>query len=42
MYEQMGNKDLALARYQTIKDKYGDSNEGRLVDKYIARLTGAN
>jgi tetratricopeptide (TPR) repeat protein len=42
MYEQMGNKDLALARYQSIKDKYGDSNEGRLVDKYIARLTGTN
>jgi tetratricopeptide (TPR) repeat protein len=42
MHEQMGNKELALARYQTIKDKYGDSNEGRLVDKYIARLTGAN
>ncbi|MCK9638426.1 MAG: tetratricopeptide repeat protein [Prolixibacteraceae bacterium] len=42
MYEQLGNKELALARYQTIKDKYGDSNEGRMVDKYIARLTGAN
>ena len=42
MHEQMGNKELALARYQSIKDKYGDSNEGRLVDKYIARLTGAN
>ena len=42
MHEQMGNKELAMARYKTIKDKYGDSNEGRLVDKYIARLTGAN
>jgi len=42
MYEMMGNKGKALATYQTIKDKYGDSNEGRLVDKYIARLTAAN
>ncbi len=39
MYESMGNKEKALATYQTIKDKFGDSNEGRLVEKYIARLT---
>jgi tetratricopeptide (TPR) repeat protein len=39
MYELLGNKEKALSTYQTIKDKYGDSNEGRLVDKYIARLT---
>lgn len=39
MQEMMGNKEKALAVYQTIKDKYSDSNEGRLVDKYIARLT---
>jgi tetratricopeptide (TPR) repeat protein len=42
MYEQMGNKEKALSTYLIIKDKYGDSNEGRLVDKYIARLTGVN
>jgi tetratricopeptide (TPR) repeat protein len=42
MYEQMGNKEKALAKYLVIKDKYGDTNEGRLVDKYIARLTGVN
>jgi tetratricopeptide (TPR) repeat protein len=42
MYEQMGNKEKALSKYLTIKDKYGDTNEGRLVDKYIARLTGVN
>jgi TolA-binding protein len=42
MYEQLGNKEKALATYQTIKEKYGDSNEGRLVEKYIARLTATN
>lgn len=42
MYEQMGNKEKALSKYLTIKDKYGDTNEGRLVDKYIARLSGVN
>lgn len=39
IYEMTGDKDKALAVYQTIKDKYGESNEGRMVDKYIARLT---
>lgn len=39
MYEMMGNKEKALSTYQSIKDKYSESNEGRLVDKYIARLT---
>jgi TolA-binding protein len=38
MYEMMGNKEKALTVYQSIKDKYGDSNEGRLVEKYIARI----
>ena len=42
MLESMGNKEKALALYKTIKDKYGDSNEGRLVEKYIARLTATN
>lgn len=42
MLETMGNKEKALAIYQAIKDKYGDSNEGRLADKYIARLTAKN
>lgn len=42
MYEMMGNKEKALAIYQSIKDKYGDSNEGRLVEKYIARLAATN
>ncbi len=39
MYEMMGNKEKALSNYQIIKDKYNDSNEARLADKYIARLT---
>ena len=39
MYEMMGNKEKALSTYQTIKDKYNDSNEARLADKYIARLS---
>ena len=42
MLEMMGNKEKALAVYKTLKDKYGDSNEGRLVEKYIARLTAIN
>lgn len=42
MLENLGNKEKALAVYKTIKDKYGDSNEGRLVEKYIARLTATN
>jgi TolA-binding protein len=28
----------ALKIYETIKDKYSESNEGRLIDKYIARI----
>lgn len=42
MYEMMGNKEKALSTYKLIKDKYGDTNEGRMADKYIARLTAVN
>ena len=42
MSEMMGNKEKALSTYKLIKDKYADSNEGRLADKYIARLTAVN
>jgi tetratricopeptide (TPR) repeat protein len=42
MYELLGNKEKALQVYQMIKDKYGDSNEGRSVDKYIARINATN
>jgi tetratricopeptide (TPR) repeat protein len=40
--ESAGKKDKALAMYQIIKDKYAESNEGRTIDKYIARLTAVN
>ena len=36
-YEQLGNKDKALAAYKTIKDKYPQSIEGYDIDKYITR-----
>lgn len=42
LYELMGNKEKALAMYQIIKDKYSESDEGRKIDKYIARLTVKN
>jgi len=42
MYEVLGNREKALAVYQIIKDKYAESNEGRTIDKYIARLNSAN
>jgi Tetratricopeptide repeat. len=42
MYEMTSNKEKALATYQIIKEKYADSNEGRTIDKYIARLNSAN
>jgi len=39
LYETLGSKDKALAAYKVIKEKYAESNEGRSIDKYIARLT---
>jgi len=39
IYETLGSKDKALEAYKIIKDKYAESNEGRTIDKYIARLT---
>ena len=39
LYEVMGNKEKALAAYKVIKEKYAESNEGRTIDKYIAKLT---
>jgi len=39
LYEALGSKDKALTAYKVIKDKYAESNEGRSIDKYIARLT---
>lgn len=37
-YETLGQKDQALKCYQTIKDKYYESEEAALIDKYIERL----
>lgn len=37
--EELGNKEKALAFYNTIKDKYPQTYEGYEVDKYISRLT---
>lgn len=42
MLESMGNKEKALSTYKVIKDKYPDSNEGRMADKYFARLSAVN
>jgi tetratricopeptide (TPR) repeat protein len=38
IYETEGNYKEALATYQMILDKYPDSNEGKSIDKYIARV----
>lgn len=39
IFETLGNKDKALAAYHVIKDKYPESEQGRTIDKYIARLS---
>lgn len=37
-YEELGQKDKALAAYKTVKDKYPQSMEGYDIDKYISRI----
>ena len=37
-YEELGQKDKALAAYRTIKDKYPQSMQGYDIDKYISRI----
>lgn len=37
-YEELGQKDKALATYKTIKDKYPQSMQGYDIDKYISRI----
>ena len=37
-YEELGQKDKALAAYKTIKDKYPQSLQGYDIDKYISRI----
>jgi hypothetical protein len=39
LYEVLGKKDEALTAYKIIKEKYAESEQGRTIDKYIARLT---
>ncbi len=36
-FESLGDYKAALKAYQTIKDKYSESNEGRNIEKYITR-----
>lgn len=38
IYELEGEYDKALANYNTIKEKYPDSNEGNNIEKNIARV----
>ena len=38
IYESEGNYAEALKLYERIQDKYSESNEGRSIDKYIARV----
>ncbi|TRZ75273.1 MAG: tetratricopeptide repeat protein [Bacteroidetes bacterium] len=39
-YELAGKNDLALKTYIRIKTEFSRTNEGREIDKYIARLNG--
>lgn len=39
-YELAGKNDLALKTYMRIKTEFSRTNEGREIDKYIARLNG--
>jgi len=38
IYESEGKYSEALELYERIQDKYNESNEGRSIDKYIARV----
>ena len=38
LYESEGNLAEALRIYEKIQEKYPESNEGRSIDKYIARV----
>jgi tetratricopeptide (TPR) repeat protein len=39
LYEVLGKKEEALTAYKIVKEKYAESEQGRTIDKYIARLT---
>lgn len=38
-YEKLGQPQKALSSYQTIKDKYFDTQSGQMIDKYIQRVS---
>ncbi|MDR3180661.1 MAG: tetratricopeptide repeat protein [Prevotellaceae bacterium] len=38
VYETLGKSDEAMEIYQRIKNRYGQTTEGREVDKYIGRI----
>jgi TolA-binding protein len=39
LLETMGQQDKALKLYTQVKEKYPETNEGRMVDKFIARAS---
>mgnify|MGYP001011625938 CR=1 FL=1 len=39
LLENMGKQEKALKYYTRVKEKFPETNEGRMVDKYIARLS---
>ncbi|MCK9324074.1 MAG: tetratricopeptide repeat protein [Bacteroidales bacterium] len=41
LLEQSGDLNQALSLYEEIKEKYPESEEGRKIDKYIARVKSA-
>ncbi|MFP4064863.1 MAG: tetratricopeptide repeat protein [Bacteroidales bacterium] len=42
LYEEMGDYEEALSRYEQIHREYSDSHEAREIEKYIARLQEKN
>jgi TolA-binding protein len=38
LFEELGNKDAAVQMYSTIKEKYSNTQQGRDIEKYLARL----
>ncbi len=42
LFEEMGEYENAFKLYESIKNEYPDSNEGRNIDRYIARAKALN
>ncbi len=38
VFEELGNKESAIEMYRTIKEKYPNTQQGRDIEKYLARL----